>query len=60
MLTKKKVMQTVSSLPDSFSIEEIIDRLVLLQKIETGIKQSAAGQTFSTVDAKARLMKSFS
>ncbi len=37
MLTKIKVMQTVSSLPDTFSIEEVINRLMRLQKIKIGL-----------------------
>ena len=57
MLTKKKVIKTVSALPNTFSIEEIIDRLVLLQKIEVGIEQSEKGQSISTKAAKVKLKK---
>ena len=57
MLDKKKVLQTIKDLPDTFSIEEVIDRIVLLQKIEIGLEQSRNGQTLSTSEAKARLKK---
>jgi hypothetical protein len=57
MLTKQKVIQTINDLPDTFSIEEIIDRLVLLQKIEIGMSQSINGETVSTEEAKVRLKK---
>lgn len=57
MLTKQKVISTVNLLPDTFSIEEVIDRLVLLQKIEVGLEQSAKGETVSTKDAKSKLGK---
>ena len=57
MLTKLKVIQTVKTLPDIFSIEEVIDRLVLLQKIEIGMEQSNNGQSISTSKAKTRLKK---
>ena len=57
MLTKRKVIKTVSRLPDTFSIEEIIDRLVLLQKIEMGMEQSNKGQFVSTKAAKEKLKK---
>ncbi len=57
MLTKQKVISTVNLLPDTFTIEEVIDSLVLLQKIETGLEQSAKGETLSIVDAKSKLKK---
>lgn len=57
MLSKIKVIETVNSLPEWFSIEEMIDRLVLLQKIEIGIEQSKKGEAISNDDAKKRLSK---
>lgn len=57
MLTKAKVLLTIEKLPATFSIEEIIDQLVLLQKIEMGLQQSKSNQTFSTEDAKVRMSK---
>ena len=57
MLTKDKILRTVQELPDSFSIDELIDRILLLQKIEIGREQSMAGQTFSTEEAKSRLAR---
>ena len=57
MLDKKKVLQTIKELPDTFSIEEVIDRIVLLQKIEIGLEQSGKGDTLSTAEAKSQLKK---
>lgn len=57
MLTKDKILRTVQELPDKFSIDELIDRILLLQKIEIGREQSMAGQTLSTEEAKARLAR---
>ena len=57
MLRRSKVIETVSSLPERFSIEELIDRLIVLQKIEIGIEQVEKGQTVSTKEAKTRLKK---
>ncbi|HVA98366.1 MAG TPA: hypothetical protein VNG53_05685 [Bacteroidia bacterium] len=55
MLTKQKLIQTISALPDTFSLEEVIDRIVLLQKIEIGIEQANKGQAVSTTEAKKKL-----
>lgn len=50
-------MDTIESLPDKFSIDELIDRIVLLQKIEIGLEQSENGETLSDSDAKKKLKK---
>ncbi len=57
MLSKQKVIKTVNALPNSFSIEEVIDKLVLLQKIENGLEQSENNQVLSTSAAKLKLKK---
>ena len=40
MLTKEKVLQIVKQLPDQFSLDELLDKMLLLQKIERGLAQS--------------------
>jgi hypothetical protein len=57
MLEKKKVLQTIKDLPDTFSAEEVIERIILLQKVEIGLEQSRKGETLTTSEAKARLKK---
>jgi hypothetical protein len=57
MLTKKKLIQSIESLPESFSIDEVIDRILLLQKIEVGLEQSEKGETLASVEAKKKLKK---
>ena len=44
MITKDKAIEVIKSLPEEFSIEELMDRLILLNKIETGIKQATSGE----------------
>ena len=57
MLPKVKVIETVNAMLESFSIEEMINMLVLLQKVEIGIEQSKKGEAVSNDDAKKRLSK---
>ena len=57
MLTKTNVIKTVQELPNSFSIEELFDKIIFLNKIEVGRQQSKAGKTVSTTDAKKQLRK---
>uniref|UniRef100_UPI004048DB73 hypothetical protein n=1 Tax=Algoriphagus sp. TaxID=1872435 RepID=UPI004048DB73 len=52
MITKDKAIEVIKSFPEEFSIEELMDRLILLNKIETGLRQADRGETFTTDQAK--------
>jgi Zn-dependent alcohol dehydrogenase len=52
MLTKDKVTKTVNSLPDSFTIDELIDQLIFIEKVEEGYQQSESGKVISNEDVK--------
>jgi hypothetical protein len=57
MITKEILMRTLKDLPDKFSMDDLLDRIVLLQKIDIGMEQSQAGQTSTTDQAQDRLKK---
>ncbi len=57
MLTKKKILSTIKELPDHFSIDDLLDSIMILQKIETGIEQSKDSMVYSTAQAKKKLKK---
>ncbi len=57
MINKDQVIQTIKDLPDNFSTEELIQKIILLEKIETGLQQSDAGKVVSSDEAKKRLAK---
>lgn len=52
MLTKDKVNKTIKNLPDSFTIDELIDQLIFMEKVEEGYQQSEAGKVISNEDVK--------
>lgn len=56
-MTKKNLLETIKDLPEKFSIDELLDRVMLMQKIETGLSQSLNGQSKSTEQAKLKLKK---
>jgi predicted transcriptional regulator len=45
MTTKQKMLALLESLDDDTSIEQAIDRLYLMQKVEIGLEQAQAGDT---------------
>ena len=55
MLTREKVIETIKQLPDKFSVDEIIDRIILLDKIEIGLEQSKQGQVTADEDLGKKL-----
>ena len=57
MLTKEKIKTTIDSLPDNFTIEDIIEKLIVLDKIEQGLNDVKEGRVYSTEEVKKRLDK---
>lgn len=57
MLTKEKVLETVQALPTEFSLDELVERLILLEKIQIGLQQVAEGKTKTMEEAKDALHK---
>ena len=57
MLTRSKVIQSVNNLPESFTIDELIDRLIFIEKVEQGLKQSEEGKVVSNDDVKKIIEK---
>lgn len=52
MLTKDKVKKSFDNLPESFSIDELIDQLIFIEKVEEGLLQSKEGKVISNEDVK--------
>jgi predicted transcriptional regulator len=57
MLTKEKLNKTINNLPDKFTIDELIDKLIFMEKIEEGLQQSDEGKVFSNEDVKLMIDK---
>lgn len=57
MTIQEKVAQAVQDLPVDASIEEAMERLVFLAKVERGLQQADAGQTISHDEVKLRMQK---
>jgi len=55
MTTKEKVIQAVQALPDDASIEDAMERLLLLAKIERGVQQADAGELIPHEKVKERM-----
>ena len=59
MLTKSRLKEQIEKLPEEFSIDELIERLILMEKIETGNRQSVNGEVISEVEMENEIEKWF-
>jgi len=55
MLTKDKIKKTIDLLPEKFTLDEVIEEIVLLSKIEEGLDDINNGKTFTTKEIKRKL-----
>ena len=54
---KQKVLEAVETLPADATIEDAMERLYFLAKIQRGLEQADAGDTVTHEEAKKRLLK---
>lgn len=57
MLTKSNVIKTISNFPDNFTLDELVEKLIFMDKVERGLEQSLANNVFSEEEAKKKLSK---
>ena len=59
MLTKIKLLKEVEKFPDEFSIDELVEKLILIEKIETGNQQSERDDIVSEAEMDYEIKKWF-
>lgn len=57
MLTRTQVNDIVKRLPEEFSIDQLVEKLVFIDKVKTGLSQSEQGNVNSKEQAKQKLSK---
>lgn len=59
MITKSKLIETIDKFPDTFSIDDLIEKAILIDKIERGDEQSKKGETISEEELEKEMQKWF-
>ncbi len=54
---KQKILQAVERLPDTATLEDAIERLCFLAKVEEGLRQSDAGETVPHAEAVRQIRR---
>jgi predicted transcriptional regulator len=53
---KERILKAVEELPDDATLDEAIEKLCFLAKVERGLQQANAGKTISHDEVKERLL----
>lgn len=57
MITKSQLKESLDKLPEKFTLDELMDRVILIDKIERGNEQSERGDTLSEEELDKELEK---
>ena len=44
MITKERLLKSIAEMPDNINVDDLLDQVLFIQKIETGILQSAQNE----------------
>ncbi len=56
-MKKHKVLETLDQLPEEFNLEELVEKLLFIEKVEKGIQDADQGRTMTLLEAKNKLKK---
>lgn len=57
MITKTQIINSLEKLPESLTVDQMIDHLIFLEKIQKGIDDSKKGNVSTKQEAKVKLEK---
>jgi hypothetical protein len=57
MITKTQIINSLDNLPENVSIDQVIEHLIFIEKVQKGQIDSATGKTNSKEEAKEKLKK---
>ena len=57
MMKKQKVLDTVKELPNEFELDQLVEKLLFIEKVEKGLEQVKNGETISHDEMKKMVGK---
>ena len=55
--TKQQILKAIEDLPDDAGVEDALDRLYLLYKVERGLRQADQGELLTQEEVRERMAK---
>ena len=57
METKQQILKAIEDLPDDAGVEDALDQLYLLYKVEKGLRQADQGEFLTPEEVRERMAK---
>jgi predicted transcriptional regulator len=57
MITKTQIINSLDKLPENLTIDQIVDHLIFIEKVQKGLDDSANGRINTKEEAKQKLSK---
>lgn len=57
MLTKKYILNSFENLPENLTIDQVIDHVIFIEKVQKGLADAESGKVFTKDQAKEKLGK---
>lgn len=57
MITKTQIINSLDKLPDNLTIDQLVDHLIMVEKVEKGMDDSINGRINTKEEAKEKLSK---
>ena len=57
MISKSQIINTLDKMPENLILEELIDKLIFIEKIQKGLEDSKNNKVFTKEQAKLKLQK---
>jgi predicted transcriptional regulator len=57
MITKTHLLSTFDKLPENLTIDQVIDHIIFVEKVQKGLEDSENGRVFTTEEARKKLNK---
>ena len=57
METKQQILKAIEDLPDDAGVEDALDQLYLLYKVERGLRQADQGELLTPEEVRERMVK---
>lgn len=57
MLEKVKVLEAVNGMDKEFHLDELVERLIFIQKVDEGLKAVEEGRTLTTEELRKEIRK---
>lgn len=54
-MKKNKVLEAIEQFPSEFNLDELIEKLIFIEKVEMGLQQAKEGKTIPHDEVKKRI-----